>query len=118
VALLTDYSWSRRVLVLGMFTRAAIRLRTWSTVALTVAAPCRMFETFSFLPPLGAGEIARQVDYIIANGWTPCLEFAESDCAYVQDKAQTRFGNSASCVRFSGISATTVFSLFDAITRA
>jgi len=58
-----------------------------------------MFETFSFLPPLTHSEIARQVDYIIANGWTGCLEFADSDCAYVQDKANVRFGNSASCVR-------------------
>lgn len=64
-------------------------------------AHCRMFETFSFLPPLSHGEIARQVDYIIANGWTSCLEFADSDCAYVQDKANIRFGNAASCVRSS-----------------
>lgn len=60
----------------------------------------RMFETFSFLPPLSDGEIARQVDYIVANGWTPCLEFADSDHAYVQDKSQIRFGNSASAVCF------------------
>jgi hypothetical protein len=59
---------------------------------------CRMFETFSFLPPLSDGEIARQVDYIVANGWTPCLEFADIDHAYVQDKSQIRFGNSASAV--------------------
>jgi hypothetical protein len=58
-----------------------------------------MFETFSFLPPLSDGEIARQVDYIVANGWTPCLEFADIDHAYVQDKSQLRFGNSASAVR-------------------
>lgn len=59
-----------------------------------------MFETFSFLPPLSDMEIARQVDYVIANGWTPCLEFADSENAYVQDKSQARFGNSASAVRF------------------
>ena len=64
-----------------------------------VRAACRMFETFSFLPPLSDREIASQVDYIIANGWTPCLEFADTDCAYVQDKSQARFGNSASAVR-------------------
>jgi hypothetical protein len=57
-----------------------------------------MFETFSFLPPLSDREIARQVDYIVANGWTPCLEFADIDHAYVQDKSQIRFGNSASAV--------------------
>lgn len=58
-----------------------------------------MFETFSFLPPLDDGEIARQVDYVIANGWTPCLEFAAPEDAYVQDRSQIRFGNAASCVR-------------------
>ena len=26
-----------------------------------------------------------QVDYITRNGWTPCLEFAEADQAYVAD---------------------------------
>ena len=31
---------------------------------------CRMFETFSFLPPLSDGEISRQVDYIVRNGWS------------------------------------------------
>ena len=31
-----------------------------------------MFETFSFLPPLTDAEIARQVDYIVINGWSEC----------------------------------------------
>ena len=43
-----------------------------------------MFETLSFLPPLSADEIARQVDYVIQNNWTPCLEFSEPEFAYVQ----------------------------------
>jgi ribulose-bisphosphate carboxylase small chain len=63
----------------------------------------RFFETFSFLPPLDDGEISRQVDYIIANGWTPCLEFAPASSAYVDEKYNIRFGNSASCVRSSDI---------------
>nr|1UZH_C Chain C, RIBULOSE BISPHOSPHATE CARBOXYLASE SMALL CHAIN 2, RIBULOSE BISPHOSPHATE CARBOXYLASE SMALL CHAIN [Chlamydomonas reinhardtii]1UZH_F Chain F, RIBULOSE BISPHOSPHATE CARBOXYLASE SMALL CHAIN 2, RIBULOSE BISPHOSPHATE CARBOXYLASE SMALL CHAIN [Chlamydomonas reinhardtii]1UZH_I Chain I, RIBULOSE BISPHOSPHATE CARBOXYLASE SMALL CHAIN 2, RIBULOSE BISPHOSPHATE CARBOXYLASE SMALL CHAIN [Chlamydomonas reinhardtii]1UZH_J Chain J, RIBULOSE BISPHOSPHATE CARBOXYLASE SMALL CHAIN 2, RIBULOSE BISPHOSPHATE CAR len=37
----------------------------------------KMFETFSYLPPLTDEQIAAQVDYIVANGWIPCLEFAE-----------------------------------------
>ena len=44
----------------------------------------RFFETFSFLPPLDDDAIAKQVEYIIRNGWTPCLEFAESSDAYVK----------------------------------
>jgi ribulose-bisphosphate carboxylase small chain len=52
----------------------------------------KMFETFSYLPPLSDQEIARQVDYITANGWTPCLEFAPADQAYVSNENCIRFG--------------------------
>ena len=37
-----------------------------------------MFETFSFLPPLSDAEISKQVQYLLNNGWTPCIEF--EDC--------------------------------------
>ena len=30
------------------------------------------FETLSYLPPLNADAIAKQVDYILRNGWIPC----------------------------------------------
>ncbi|GBF99887.1 metal-nicotianamine transporter-like, partial [Raphidocelis subcapitata] len=33
----------------------------------------KFFETFSYLPPLTDDQISRQVDYIVNNGWTPCL---------------------------------------------
>eukprot|EP00198_Chlamydomonas_reinhardtii_P013071 XP_001702408.1 ribulose-1,5-bisphosphate carboxylase/oxygenase small subunit 2 [Chlamydomonas reinhardtii] len=56
----------------------------------------KMFETFSYLPPLSDEQIAAQVDYIVANGWIPCLEFAESDKAYVSNESAIRFG-SVSC---------------------
>merc|ERR1719163_2622302 len=42
----------------------------------------RFFETFSFLPPLSDQEIARQVQYLLNNGWTPCIEFESADKAY------------------------------------
>ena len=51
-----------------------------------------MFETFSFLPPLTDAQIAKQVDYIINNGWTPCLEFAEASNAYVSQGNTVRMG--------------------------
>ena len=86
--------------------RRAVQSRAGPLAALIIKATlnggvpaCRFFETFSFLPPLDDGEISRQVEYIIANGWTPCLEFAEQDCAYVKSVANIRFGNSASAVR-------------------
>ena len=42
----------------------------------------KFFETFSYLPPLSEDEIAKQVDYIVNNGFIPTLEFAEADQAY------------------------------------
>lgn len=51
-----------------------------------------MFETFSYLPPLSDDQIARQVDYIVNNGWTPCLEFSEPELAYVKSDTTSRMG--------------------------
>jgi ribulose-bisphosphate carboxylase small chain len=56
----------------------------------------KYFETFSYLPPLSDDQIARQVDYIVNNGWTPCLEFSEPEIAYTANTNTIRFGN-ASC---------------------
>ncbi|GMH41833.1 hypothetical protein BSKO_09743 [Bryopsis sp. KO-2023] len=52
----------------------------------------KFFETLSYLPPLTEDEIAKQVTYITTNGWTPCLEFAESDLAYIDSKSVVRMG--------------------------
>nr|P16137.1 RecName: Full=Ribulose bisphosphate carboxylase small subunit, chloroplastic 4; Short=RuBisCO small subunit 4; Flags: Precursor [Acetabularia acetabulum]CAA36111.1 ribulose bisphosphate carboxylase, small subunit precursor [Acetabularia acetabulum] len=56
----------------------------------------KMFETFSFLPPLTDEQISKQVDYILANSWTPCLEFAASDQAYAGNENCIRMGPVAS----------------------
>jgi len=42
----------------------------------------KMFETFSFLPPLSEAEIARQVGYLLRNNWTPTIEFEDQEHAY------------------------------------
>ncbi|GMH43694.1 hypothetical protein BSKO_11616 [Bryopsis sp. KO-2023] len=52
----------------------------------------KFFETLSYLPPLTEDEIAHQVHYITRNGWTPCLEFADSEHAYISSKECVRFG--------------------------
>jgi ribulose-bisphosphate carboxylase small chain len=76
---------------------------TVSSKKVTFAAPARsfqvwtptdnkFFETFSFLPPLTNDEITKQVNYIVGNGWTPCLEFAEPGQAYVSSHNSERFG--------------------------
>jgi ribulose-bisphosphate carboxylase small chain len=55
---------------------------TLTSSIFTPALFSRFFETFSFLPPLSDQEIARQVQYLLNNGWTPCIEFESADKAY------------------------------------
>ncbi|MEW5298398.1 MAG: hypothetical protein WDW38_000869 [Sanguina aurantia] len=55
----------------------------------------KFFETFSFLPPLTDDQIAKQVDYMIANTFTPCLEFANKSQAYVSSENANRLTNGA-----------------------
>jgi ribulose-bisphosphate carboxylase small chain len=76
----------------------AVKVPAVSTNSMLVWQPTnnKMFETFSFLPPLTTEQIGKQIDYITRNGWTPCLEFAESNKAYVADDFCVRFGNVAS----------------------
>jgi len=57
----------------------------------------KMFETFSYLPPLSDDEIAEQVDYIVDNGWTPCLEFSPADIAYTGSDNAIRMGPITPC---------------------
>ncbi|KAK2971587.1 hypothetical protein RJ640_017956 [Escallonia rubra] len=35
----------------------------------------KKYETLSYLPPLSTESLAKEVDYLIRNGWVPCLEF-------------------------------------------
>jgi ribulose-bisphosphate carboxylase small chain len=43
----------------------------------------RKFETLSYLPPLSDDSIAKEIDYMIKKGWTPCLEFDEVSLTYI-----------------------------------
>jgi len=52
----------------------------------------KFFETFSYLPALNDGEITKQVDYMVRNGWTPCLEFSDPDQAYTANTNTVRMG--------------------------
>ena len=67
----------------------------FSFTILTFCSPfpsSRFFETFSFLPALTDGEITKQVDYIVRNGWTPCLEFSAPETAYIASTNCIRMG--------------------------
>ncbi|MCL7042504.1 hypothetical protein MKW94_008922 [Papaver nudicaule] len=35
----------------------------------------KKFETLSYLPPLSIESLSKEVDYLLKNGWVPCLEF-------------------------------------------
>merc|ERR1711907_911112 len=40
-----------------------------------VLKPEKRYECLSYLPPLSDDEISRQIDYLVGNGWAPCIEF-------------------------------------------
>jgi len=37
----------------------------------------RKFETFSYLPPMSAEDVRKQVAYIVSRGWNPAIEHTE-----------------------------------------
>ncbi|KAL6295057.1 hypothetical protein ACE6H2_003199 [Prunus campanulata] len=44
-------------------------MQVWPTIGL------KKFETLSYLPPLSAESLAKEVDYLLRNNWVPTLEF-------------------------------------------
>ena len=57
----------------------------------------KFFETLSFLPPLSSMDIAKQISYIVAKGWTPALEFADPSVAMTDSHGPSGIVSSASC---------------------
>ena len=43
----------------------------------------KKYETLSYLPPLSDGQIKAQIDFMIKNRWTPCLEVAGDGDIYL-----------------------------------
>ena len=41
----------------------------------------RKFETFSYLPAMDAGQIRKQIEYIVSKGWNPGIEHTEPENA-------------------------------------
>ena len=39
----------------------------------------RKFETFSYMPPLSAAEMRKQVKFIVSKGWNPAIEHTEPE---------------------------------------
>merc|ERR1711920_130365 len=44
--------------------------------SMQVLRPEKKYECLSYLPPLSDEDIAKQVVYLVNNGWSPCVEFA------------------------------------------
>ena len=42
----------------------------------------RKFETLSYLPPLSHEALLRQIEYLLREGWIPCLEFCKIGFVY------------------------------------
>merc|ERR1719321_1098650 len=46
----------------------------------------KRYETLSYLPQLSNDDARRQIDYMIRNRWTPCLEFSEDGDIYLNTR--------------------------------
>ncbi|KAF6142316.1 hypothetical protein GIB67_023341 [Kingdonia uniflora] len=60
--------WNRKTVSNGSKTYC---MKTWNPIN------NKKFETLSYLPPLTEDSIAREIDFMLAKGWVPCLEFDE-----------------------------------------
>merc|ERR1712078_909730 len=62
---------------------AAAAARNGSRVTMAnsmqVLKPEKKYECLSYLPDLSDEEISKQVDYLVGNGWSPCIEFASQE---------------------------------------
>merc|ERR1711941_50397 len=46
----------------------------------------KKYETLSYLPELSNADIAKQIEYMIKNKWTPCLEIADDGDIYLNTR--------------------------------
>merc|ERR1712100_957990 len=53
--------------------------RPVAMAGMQVLKPEKRYECLSYLPPLSDEEISRQIDYLVGNGWSPCIEFASQE---------------------------------------
>merc|ERR1739845_170843 len=46
----------------------------------------KKYETLSYLPQLSNDDIRKQLDFMIRNSWTPCLEFSDDGDVYLNTR--------------------------------
>merc|ERR1711871_1565973 len=71
-ALVAKHTQSRRVA--SKATRRPVAM-----AGMQVLKPEKRYECLSYLPPPSDDEISRQIDYLVGNGWAPCIEFASQE---------------------------------------
>lgn len=46
----------------------------------------KKFECLSYLPPLSDEDVAKQIQYLLNQGWSPCIEFAAPEASEADQK--------------------------------
>ena len=46
----------------------------------------KKYETLSYLPQLSNDDVRKQIDFMIRNSWTPCLEFSDDGDIYLNTR--------------------------------
>merc|ERR1719146_149999 len=62
--------------------------RTISAASMQAYSPFngKKYETLSYLPQLSSDDIRKQIDYMIRNNWTPCLEISDDGDIYLNTR--------------------------------
>merc|ERR1719439_207885 len=68
--------------------RLSTRTLTVGTASMQAYSPFngKKFETLSYLPQLSNDDIRKQIDYMITNKWTPCLEMSDDGDIYLNTR--------------------------------
>merc|ERR1711886_16462 len=62
-------------------TRAVRNGSRVNMAGMQVLRPEKKYECLSYLPPLSDEDIAKQVVYLVNQGWSPCIEFSSQELA-------------------------------------
>merc|ERR1712093_216979 len=71
--------------VKGVHTAKVARVESRSMQAYS-PFDAKKYETLSYLPQLSNDDIRKQLDYMIRNSWTPCLEFSDDGDIYLNTR--------------------------------
>jgi len=58
----------------------------WHSFSFQTYGFMKKYECLSYLPPLSDEDTAKQIQYLLNNGWSPCIEFANPGLSEVDQK--------------------------------